>query len=149
MVMMQAQVSKTANIITAGSLKTTLTTEELSTVTNLTLTGTIDARDFKIMRDNMPSLTELDLSGVTITAYAGTEGTSFITDYPANSIPQYAFYNLYVYPHQSNHTTFILPSTITSIGDDAFHYCESLTTVTIPPSVTKQLKKYCYVLHSY
>ena len=50
-IMLQAQVSKNLEV-TAGGLKTALTTEELNTVTKLTLTGTIDARDFKTMRDN-------------------------------------------------------------------------------------------------
>ncbi len=70
----QAQVSKTINITTAGTLSTALTSVELNTVTNLTITGTIDARDFVPMRDAMPALAILDLSGVTIAAYNGSAG---------------------------------------------------------------------------
>jgi len=70
----QAQVSKTINITAAGTLSTALTSNELYTVTNLTITGTIDARDFKTMRDAMPTLAILDLSGITIAAYNGTAG---------------------------------------------------------------------------
>ncbi|MEI6143030.1 MAG: hypothetical protein WCP85_27375, partial [Mariniphaga sp.] len=52
---LNAQLPKTASV-TPGSLGTTLTAIELNTVTNLTLTGTVDARDFKTLRDNMPVL---------------------------------------------------------------------------------------------
>ena len=65
----------------------------LGTVTNLTVTGTIDARDFKTMRDNMPLLAVLDLSGVTIAAYTGPDGTHPSGGlYPENEIPGRAFY---------------------------------------------------------
>ena len=43
--------------VTAGNLKTVLNSDELNTVTNLTLTCTINAHDFKTMRDDMPNLT--------------------------------------------------------------------------------------------
>jgi hypothetical protein len=55
--------------ITAGSLVSALTPEQRSTITKLTLIGSIDARDFKTMRDEMPVLAEVDISGVTIAAY--------------------------------------------------------------------------------
>ncbi|HEX7583948.1 MAG TPA: hypothetical protein VF373_04615, partial [Prolixibacteraceae bacterium] len=58
--LLHAQVSKTVNV-TAGSLSLALTNTEKSTITNLTLTGTIDARDFKTMRDSMTVLAEIDL----------------------------------------------------------------------------------------
>ena len=49
----QAQFSKTINITTPGILSTALTADEFATVTSLNVKGTIDARDFKTMRDNM------------------------------------------------------------------------------------------------
>ena len=70
----QAQVSKTINI-SPGTLSFFLTVNELNTVNNLTITGIIDARDFKTLRDLMPSLTTLDLSETRIAAYSGTSGT--------------------------------------------------------------------------
>jgi len=75
--LLQAQVSKTVNLTTAGTLSSTLTTNELSTVTNLIIIGTIDARDFVTMRDAMTKLAVLDISAVTITAYTGTLGTTY------------------------------------------------------------------------
>ena len=70
-IMLQAQVSKSLEC-TAGFLADSLTSGEKNTITNLTLTGTIDARDFVTMRDSMPVLAVLDLSGATIATYTGT-----------------------------------------------------------------------------
>ena len=124
--------------LTAGGLSTALSTDELNTISKLTLTGTIDARDFKTMRDNMPLLVVVDLSGATVVGYKGTEGTSGTSSYtyPANTIPDYSFYNSNSSEGNTWMTTIILPSLITSIGSSAFHNCTSLTSVTIPASVT-------------
>ncbi len=132
---LQAQVSKTVNC-TAGALSTLLTVTEQNTVTNLTLTGTIDARDFKTMRDNMPVLAVIDMGAATIAVYTGTAGTNKTnTTYGANTIPDFAFsrpdlplYFRYLY-------NISLPTTITSIGVEAFSHCSSLSTITIPAKV--------------
>ena len=147
--------------VTAGGLSAALTSTELSTVKNLTLTGSIDARDFKTMRDNMPLLARLDLSGANIIAYTGTAGTSSTnsTVYPENEIPTYAFYNpsngsgktsiismvlplytssigTYAFTSCSGLTSVTIPSAVTSIGNYAFASCSGLTSVTIPSAVT-------------
>lgn len=155
---LNAQVIKTINI-TAGKLSTILTPTELSTITNLTLTGTIDARDFKTMRDLMPELAEIDIREVTIAAYSGTEGTAYYSDgFPANILPGYAFYShnsggktklksilipesitglgSYCFSRCSTLTSVVIPSSVTSIGAHAFDGCEALTTISIPSSVT-------------
>ena len=120
--------------VTPGELKNLLS-KNATTITKLTLHGTIDARDFKTMRDAMPALTDVDLGDVTIAAYTGAEGTNTISDtYPANEIPVNAFY---IVPCQGeNHIkSVILPSTITSIGSWAFRNSKYLTTINIPSSV--------------
>jgi hypothetical protein len=123
--------------ITAGGLSSALSTDELNTISKLTLTGTIDARDFKTMRDKMPLLVVVDLSGATIVGYTGTEGTSGTSSYtyPANTVPDYSFYKSNSSEGNTRMTTIILPSTVTSIGSSAFRNCSSLTSVTIPASV--------------
>ncbi len=128
---LHAQVSKTINI-NSGELKTSLTSTELGTITNLNLTGTIDARDFRIMRDSMPLLAEVDLIGVEIIAYSGTEGTSSwgYINYPANTIPQSAFY------YKDSLTSIVLPSSIVTIDQNAFYHCDQLAAIVIPTSVT-------------
>jgi len=40
------------------------------------------------------------------------------------------------YPPSRNQRTYVIPSSITSIGDNAFYYCFNLTGITIPSSVT-------------
>ncbi|MBQ7353780.1 MAG: InlB B-repeat-containing protein, partial [Clostridia bacterium] len=49
---------------------------------------------------------------------------------PVISIGSYAFYNC------TSLTSVTIPNSVTSIGDHAFHWCTSLTSVTIPNSVT-------------
>ena len=155
-----AQVSKTVNITTASTLSTLLTPTELSTVTNLTVTGNIDARDIKTMRDDMPLLAVLDMGVVSIQAYTGNAGTyNGNKTYPANEMPQYSFYNgstgkttLKIITIPSSITSIggsafsmctglsgslILPNTLTTIGDGAFSGCSGFTgSLTIPNSVT-------------
>ncbi len=134
---MYAQVTKTLNIDVAGTLSTALTTTELTTITNLTLTGTIDARDFKTMRDYMPLLKVLDMSGVNIAGYYGDKGTNqwWLLDYPANTIPERAFDNVAI---SAGHgiTSITLPTSMTAFGAYAFNECEFLTSIIIPPLVT-------------
>jgi hypothetical protein len=141
--LLNAQVSKTLSV-TAGSLGTDLTTVELATVTNLTITGTIDARDFKTLRDDMPVLEQLDISGATIANYSGTEGTSTPGsnyNYPANEISIHSFYNPWVAGPDNSKTSLTsiqLPSSLISIGDQAFRGCTGLTSVNFstPSSLT-------------
>lgn len=132
-------VSKMINVSVPGTLSTLLTSIEKNSITNLTLTGNIDARDFRIMRDSMPVLSVLDISGVSIVAYSGSEGTGYSSSYPANEIPEYAFYVTGEAPgtYISELTSIILPLTTTSVGLMAFTFCSSLTSVFISASVTQ------------
>jgi len=116
---------------TAGGLAAAVGTE-YTTVTNLTVTGVIDAQDFKTMKSGMPSLASIDLSGVSIAAYTGTGGpaTSSSSVYAANTIPNAAFSN------KNKLTSIIIPPSVTSIVDGAFTNCIGLTSISIPSSVT-------------
>ena len=71
----KVQILKTINA-TPGSLNSQLTSSEKNTITDLTITGSIDASDFRIMRDSMPFLSMLDISAVTIASYTGSGGTN-------------------------------------------------------------------------
>ena len=127
-------------VVTAGNLLSSLTADELNGITSLVVTGTIDARDFKTMRDNMPLLSSIDLSGATIVSYNGTDGTCPLSwgsrDYPPNTIPDYAFSDSNSSKGKISLTSINLPSSITSIGNSVFSGCSSLSTITIPSSVT-------------
>ncbi|MDR0566839.1 MAG: leucine-rich repeat protein [Prevotellaceae bacterium] len=103
-------------------------------VSHLTLTGVIDARDVRFMRDEMPNLKELDLSSVTISAYTGAEGTvpSANKDYSysAGYMPEYAFYNGAV--GKATLTSVKLPeSNLLVIGNKAFQECTGLIAIRI------------------
>ena len=160
MLFMNAQVSKSLTLDTAGTLLSALSADELSTVTNLTLSGSIDARDFKTMRDQMPQLSELDLTGAVIDEYTGSEGTvSEVNTYLVNTIPKYAFFKSGV--RNTSLTSISIATSVTSIGEgafaactgldsvsfasttslatigrDAFQLCTALTSISIPASVT-------------
>lgn len=125
-----AQVSKTINVTTAGKLSTLLTGTEKTTITNLNVTGNIDARDIKYMRDEMSALKVLDISMVNILAYYGTDGTTpYFPDNLANEMPWFSFSKDY-----SGNTTLksiSLPYSITSIGCYAFQSNTSLEYVCI------------------
>ncbi|MGC9151407.1 MAG: leucine-rich repeat protein [Microbacter sp.] len=128
---------KTVNV-TAGGLYGALTSTELNTVTNLTITGTIDARDFVTMRDNMPALAIVDLSGANIVGYSGTGGTyPANVIYPANEIPQYAFYNNNTSTAKTTLTSIALPSSCVSVGASAFLRCTGLSgTLSLSSSIS-------------
>lgn len=137
-----ATVTDTVNVTKPGTLGAG-GGRYFSTVTNLTVTGIIDARDFLVMKA-MPVLSVLDLSNVTIAAYKGAGGTvdSNNITYAANAIPPYAFNTppscIGCPPYNNTRLTSItLPTNITSIGDHAFANCKNLSgTLTIPSSVT-------------
>ncbi len=88
-----AQVSKTLFVDKPGTLISQLTEEEANSITHLTLTGKINAIDFKHLRNEFEKLEVLDISNVDIRMYTGKEGTypdKFYV-YMPNFIPAYAF----------------------------------------------------------
>lgn len=116
---MQAQVAKTVNMTQAGALDGLLSANEKNTITDLILTGPIDARDFKTMRDLMPVLAVLDMEGANI------EECGIL--YPANQIPSEAFYFNII--SKNTLKTVKLPSGVTSIGNSAFQFCSGLRSI--------------------
>ena len=134
-----AQVSKTISLTTAGSLSVELSSEELNTITDLTVTGNIDARDFKTMRDEMPVLAIIDLSGVNVAEYYGVEGTDGTenTKYFENEIPNNALKS------KASLSIFKFPESVTSIGYFAFSNCSALKHITIPNKV-ETVKMYSF-----
>ncbi|MDR1342514.1 MAG: fibronectin type III domain-containing protein, partial [Prevotellaceae bacterium] len=129
----------TVNLINPGRLKD----EGVSRVSNLVVTGLIDARDVKYMRDNMAALTSVDLSGAIVVSYRGTEGTmSETTTYPANEMPQRSFYNGST--GKTSLTSVKLPAGLTSIGIDAFRSCSNLTGSFTLPSGVNAIGSYAF-----
>lgn len=110
------------NVSTAGTLSQQISSSELSTVTNLKLTGEINATDIKYIRTNGSSIRTLDM-GETNIVKEGYNGK-------ANSIPYNAFQDHAVL------TSVILPSGLTTIENYAFWKCSLLSSISIPSSVT-------------
>ena len=112
---------------------------ELDKTPSLTLTGTIDVRDFKTMRDEMPLLEEIDLSNVSILAYTGQDGTdgNKLKTYEANTIPTYAFnYNFdFMDSIPSILHKIIFPLTATTIDNYAFRRCNGFKSIEIPATI--------------
>jgi hypothetical protein len=134
-----SQVTQSVHVTTAGTLST-LADAYLTTVTNLIVTGNIDAQDFKTMRDSMTNLVFLDISSVEITAYDGPNGTvDYSTSYPANELPRQSFSNMHGDPFATyaQFTNIILPNSITTLSaghmgpEGPFEGLSSLTSVTI------------------
>lgn len=117
---LQAQVSKTINMSTAGTLSSLLTAAEKSTITNLTVTGNINDLDIKCMRDEISLLATIDMTD---------------TSLPNNQFPINAFYNTFTSKGKSTLVNVKLPIGITSIGESAFKNCLNLSIISIPNSV--------------
>ena len=116
--------NKTINVTTAGSLSSLINESEIESITELTLTGNINKSDFNFIDTKMTALETLNIKDVTIEAE-----TKHGKTYPANEIPDSAFMqngyenqnNVWVYTGNKNIKSFILPSSITSIGNRAFY----------------------------
>lgn len=131
-----SQVTKTINVETAGSLSTLLTEDEKNTVTDLTVTGTINAWDIKCIRDQIANITNLDLSNANIAAFEGTATSSVTTSFPANEMPRSSFYRSGSSVAVTPLKMIILPNSLTSIGDYAFYLCTNMTSIYIGNSIS-------------
>ncbi|MBR5101659.1 MAG: leucine-rich repeat protein, partial [Muribaculaceae bacterium] len=109
---------------TAGKLETKVTDYS---ITSLTVTGEMDARDFKFISTYLLNLKQIDLSNVTIKAYSDDTNMVFdnVVSYDANAVPPTAFFGMKL-------EKATLPSNLTAIEQAAFAGCDRLATVNIP-----------------
>ncbi|GHT18193.1 hypothetical protein FACS189429_4230 [Bacteroidia bacterium] len=141
----------TVNVSSGGGLKVAVKAvqPDLSLVTNLTVTGQIDARDFRFIRDSLnATLLSLDLSGTTIVAYSGTGGPAYVANggdanasYGSDTIPQNAFYHRaqtgpIFFPVITDRgmtvlTSLVLPVSAKYIGENAFRKMEALLSLNL------------------
>ena len=126
-----AQVSKTYYVSKPGTLISMMTEEEANSITHLTLTGKLNAEDFRHLRDEFPSLKVLDISNAEIKMYSGKAGTypnGKFYIYMANFIPAYAFSNVVNGVTKGKQTLekVILSEKIKNIEDAAFKGCDNL-----------------------
>lgn len=132
----QAQVSKNVEMNMAGTLMFEIY-PEMKTITDLTISGPLNAIDFRIIRDSMPALKNLDLKAVMIVQYTGAEGTNSSTTnpgfpflYKSHEIPKGAFNN------KTNFETVILPDSAKSIASGSFSRFKAKNPINIPRSLT-------------
>ncbi len=131
----QAESTSPLNV-SAGNLSSILSEEEKKQIKKLVLVGSIDARDFKTMRDEMPMLEEIDLSNVNIVEYSGTEGTmNYSYIYEADYIPGYAFCNPVSLTGKLTLKSIKIPSSVIVIDSRSFFRCYLLESVNIPSAV--------------
>lgn len=111
----------------AGQLSSQLTD---TSVSSLTVVGEMDARDFQYIATTLSSLTELDLSGVTIAAYcdANHPVAGAVYDYAAGTLPQGLLMGM-----KLEHI--VLPESLVAIGQAALAGCDRLTSIALPASL--------------
>ncbi|MFM2290426.1 MAG: hypothetical protein RIS29_239 [Bacteroidota bacterium] len=117
---------------TAGYLATVFDSLHIKadTLSNLVLTGNLDARDFETLKANYYStLKVLDISEVNIKGFTGKlNENSEIESFPPNEVPGI---------HNFDLTTVILPTSATSIREFAFSSMPNLTTIIFPPNIKR------------
>lgn len=117
-----AQTHKTIHVPQSGQLRAQLTEQEANEITHLTLTGSINAIDFKVIRDEFPNLEFLDLTNASIKLYVGKKGTyperTYV--YPMDCIPAHGLKDKKTLKHV------ILSPSLKNIEDAAFLGCDNL-----------------------
>ena len=100
-------------------------------ITQLTLTGRMDARDFRTIADRLRNIQQLDLNGVVIVAHSSDKPLfANLRSYRAHEVPTMSLAQL------THLTRVTLPGTATSIGEAALAGCTALTSVTLPAELT-------------
>ena len=128
----------------AGSLGDSLALKgytDLSTISNLTIQGVLNAADF-IQIKSMYALDSLDISQTEIEAFygygtyePGLLGHNKARNYPANAIPMNAFNHRSSYNNLLTgleHLSYVkLPDNLTEIESEAFAYCPNLSDIAL------------------
>ena len=98
-------------------------------ITELQVSGTINAVDFKFIADELTSLQSLDIINATITAYSSSN-TLFANarSFDDNTIPVGCFAS-------STLQSVALPASLSVIGEGAFLSCNNITSITLPESL--------------
>ncbi len=126
-----------AHVPAAGFLASIIDSIDAKLISSLTLTGNIDSRDFDFIKNNMTSLSSVDMSKANISSRL----SNYARHIPANAfdgckrlksvilpenlvgIHQYAF-------RRTSIQSIDLPKSVTKIEDGAFYMAENLSLVT-------------------
>lgn len=107
---------------TAGKLSEQITDMN---VTDLTVTGTMNAEDFYFISGNLHELTMLDIAAVSVEPCSSAKRHYLRHSFAAGEIPVCAFADMKL-------ASVVLPSSATVIDEGAFAGCSQLTSVTFP-----------------
>ena len=107
---------------TAGGLSEIVTNHGITT---LTVRGTMDARDFYFIADNLHQLSSVDLKEVSILPISMPERRYWRLDFAADELPICAFGAMDI-------TSIVLPDGLKSISKAAFAGCSRLNSITFP-----------------
>lgn len=138
---LQAKVSKTIHITTAGSLPASIPLNEKYQIASLTISGSLNGTDIRFIREmagknvigdvTTGKLSVLNLSEATIVKggdfYCETSSDNYTDE---NMITENMFLSC------SKLTSVILPKNLKSIGDHAFEDCTGLKEIKIPEGVS-------------
>ncbi|MCM1449901.1 MAG: leucine-rich repeat domain-containing protein [Clostridiales bacterium] len=108
----------------SGSLSKLLVDTDIS---DLTITGSMNAADFDYLNSRCTSLSRLDLTGVTIEEYSGGRLSNGRVTSPAGELPDYSLMG-------SPIRFLTLPETLTSMGDGCLA-ASCITSIVIPAGV--------------
>ncbi|MDD4636075.1 MAG: leucine-rich repeat domain-containing protein [Bacteroidales bacterium] len=111
----------------AGTLLAAIGMDNLKKVSDLTITGPINGTDILVITTKLPQLQLLDMENATIVS-GGVSYNDYLFTVD-NEIGESMFYKM---PLKS----VILPSSVTSIGYQAFYECNCLTSITMHSGVT-------------
>lgn len=129
----------------AGSLESIIDPDDFSKITSLTISGTLNATDFKTIRDQLVNVEVLDLSDVYIRNYIGRNGTAGdgIQLYPNKCIPAYALSKITDYTATGHQAlkTIILPTDLKAIEKFAFANCTNLKSIVLDTDKIPSLDK--------
>lgn len=125
-----SQTSKTVENIVAGTLGNEFTASDYSSVTHLTISGNLNAYDFVFIR-RFVILEHLNLLNVNIERHEGeVYHVANYYDYPANEFPHAGLRN-------SSVKSVVFPSSINSIGKEAFSNTKLEGNLAIPSGIKK------------
>ena len=149
---------RTVNVTAAGTLSQSISSDDMSSITELTITGQLNGTDLRLIREmagndylGQPtdgSLKKLDLSGANIVEggekYLDTDRVTSSTGTYTQNVGvnsfHYATHNnvlgTSVFAGCDKLEEVILPNSITSIGDYVFWYCLNLKALEIPKNVS-------------
>ena len=154
--MASAQVKRTINVETAGTLPTLISEEEKYTIEELTLTGNLNGTDFRILRDMVGNnyqgkLTEgklkvLDISNANVLKGGDLVLETNRIEYEngafsyGNTIKRVEITKDNVLPSDifkcCKIESIVFPTSLTEIETDAFADCHQLTTIGISKGIT-------------